>query len=211
MLQNLLSTPATEFPARYITDLKEMFACVLEWVGKVSNEEFGKYTYLDLICLACLSAETLIRTEHNTQNCVLLLSEQVFLKFLQKTASYCTPADLFCAVNFKELLNILDELAGLPQTSFSELIKLTRRINDGTFRYDLTSRSTVKDLIDQTESVIKQYWRPWDDLKSFRSDVMVGYEVIHMVAFLWVFLAEYHQQQSKCSRLSGLSIFHAYL
>lgn len=183
VLQNLLGTPAKEFPARYITDLKEMLACGLEWIGEVSNEEFGEYTYLDLICLAELTAQTIIRNDNSANFCLILLSDQVFQTFLRRAEDYCTPVDLFLAVNLKALMEILDELAGEPQTGFSELIKLTQRINSDTVRFDLTPKSTVKDLINQTERVIKQNWYPWHNLNDFRSDVLIGYGVSYMIAF----------------------------
>lgn len=183
VLQNLLATPAGEFPTRYMTDLKEMLSCGLEWVENVSNKEFSKYTYLDLICLSYITAQTLIRNEPEEQHCLLILSEYIFLRFLRRTASYCTWTDLFYTVNLEELLNVLDELAGFPHNSFGELIELTHRMNDSTFRYNITPKTTVQGLIEQTESVIRQYWRPWDDIKIFTADVTVGYEVIHMLAF----------------------------
>lgn len=182
VLYSLLETPAKEFPKEYISDLKELLSCALEWVGNVSDEEFGEYTYLDLLCLTDITAYTLICEDSQAAPSILLLSEYIFLNFLQKTANYCTPADLFCAVNLKELLNVLDELAGEPQNSFSEVIKLSKRIKGSNYTYNLTPKSTVKDLIVQTESVIRQYWRPWHNLITFSCNVMVGYEMIQMIA-----------------------------
>lgn len=183
VLMNLLATPAKEFPRPVITKLKDILTCGLEWLDTVSFEEFCEYTYLDLICLSYITAQTLIRNEPEEQHCLLILSEYIFLRFLRRTASYCTWTDLFYTVNLEELLNVLDELAGFPHNSFGELIELTHRINDSTFRYNITPKTTVQGLIEQTESVIRQYWRPWDDIKIFTADVTVGYEVIHMLAF----------------------------
>ena len=183
VLYSLLETPAKEFPKEYISDLKGMLACALKWVGNVSDEEFGEYTYLDLICLTDITAYYLILDDAaQAMPCVLLLSESIFLDFLQKTANYCTPASLFCTVNLRELLNVLDELAGEPQNSFSEVIKHANLIKGSTYTYNLTPKSTVKDLIVQTESVIRQCWRPWHNLIAFSCDVMAGYEVIQMIA-----------------------------
>lgn len=182
VLYSLLETPAKEFPKEYISDLKGLLTCALEWVGNVSDEEFGEYTYLDLLCLTDITAYTLICEDSQAMPSVLLLSEYIFLNFLQKTANYCTPASLFCAVNLKELLDVLDELAGEPQNSFNEVIKHAKLIKGSTFTYNLTPKSTVNDLIVQTESVIRQYWRPWHNLIAFSCDVMAGYEIIQMIA-----------------------------
>lgn len=186
VLYRLLETPAKEFPKEYISSLKEMLSCGLEWIENVSDEEFGEYTYLDLLCLTDITAYSLIVEDPNAMPSVLLLSEYIFLNFLQKTANYCTPADLFCAVNLKGLLNVLDELAGEPQDSFGEMINLAGRINGDDYTYNLTSKSTVKDLVVQTDSIIRQCWRPWHELRTFSYDVMAGYEIIHTIAFKFI-------------------------
>ena len=183
VLRNLLKTQLKELPKNYTTSVKDLLSCGLEWLNDVSDKEFGEYTYLDLICLAKITAETLLRDEPDAESSFLLLSEYVFLNFLQKTAGHCTWTDMFYTVNLKGFMDLLDELAEQPHTGFERLVKHTHRIKNDNFRYSLTTKSTVKDLIEQTDSIMKQYWRPWNSIREFAGDVIVGYEVICGIAF----------------------------
>lgn len=183
VLDCLMAAPARELPREYTADLKGMLACGLHWLENVSDEEFGEYTYLDLICLSYFTFVSLFNEDPDAQPSLLLLAEQIFLKFIQKTENYCTWTSLFCWLNLEELLNILDEKAGLPHNSFNELIRLTRRIECESYSYNLNARSTVKDLADQTERIIKQYWCPWENIRDYTFDVTTGYEVISTVVF----------------------------
>ena len=83
VLYRLLETPAKEFPKEYISSLKEMLSCGLEWIENVSDEEFGEYTYLDLLCLTDITAYSLIVEDYcnyqtpKTGNCTTGLAESI--------------------------------------------------------------------------------------------------------------------------------------
>ena len=210
VLVNLLNTPLKEFPPNVTNDLRNLFACGLEWLNNIDDEEFGQYSYLDLICLAKITADTLIHDDPDALPCLLLCADSVFLQFIKKTSKYCTWTALFRSVNVKELLNVLDELAKTPHNSYDELLRMTDSLSDNWIKYDITPKSTVGELLKQTQDIIDQPWKPWHDLNDFAAHIRIGYHVIELLAFRCIiraFNTSFKIWDKKASKRARADIF----
>ncbi len=183
VLQNLLSTPISEFPQEFSTNIRKYLSCTHGWLNEIDDEKFGQYTYLDILCLSDTSIDILEQETPDCSECISLYSETLLLQFLKKTSEYCTWASLFGSISVEALLNVLDDLAKRPHNSFKELLEITDRLSDHWINYSITPTTTVGELMNQTEDVIKQFWRPWHDLDKFAEHVNVGYDVMNLIVF----------------------------
>ena len=183
VLTNLLNTPSKEFPAEFRQYIRDLLSCSLEWLKDIDDDAFGEYTYLDLLCMADVSISVLASEDADVYACTSLYSELLFVQFLKKTSTYCTWSSLFNSINVKTLLNTLDYIAQMPENSFNKLLEITNKESGQGIKYNISPNTTVKELVNQTENVIKQFWRPWHDLDEFADRVRVGYDAMNMIIF----------------------------
>lgn len=189
ILTNFLALQTKNFPKDVREDIHNLLTFAHEWMENISDKEFGEFTYLDLICLSEIGIENLAENDTEKYNCLSLYSETLLIQILNKLYSYNKWASLFGSISIAELLNVLDDLAKKSHKSYSELLKITDRLSEHWNKYEITPKTTVKELMRQTESVIKQFWRPWHDLNSFSDNVRVGYDVMNLIAFKCIKLA----------------------
>ena len=186
ILVHLLGTQMKDIPpdtSRYIHDI---LSTTLEYLKKVDEKEFGNLSYLDILCMADSVYDIIIREEPDGADCLYVLLDVVFWQFFKDTKSYCTWTDLFRSVNVKALMDNFDDLAQESRHSFAELISITGRISDENYRYSITEKTTVEDLLNQTDRVIKRAWYPWKDINDYSKDIIVGYEVMNLITFVCI-------------------------